>query len=191
MGRNWEALIDEPPFQSWEERADAAFAAAMANQEEGSHLQEDEIPYSPVALPSQKSRFTQNSHSSSHGGSEFVHSPIQTRARRQKKATALSLNKQQKMKKATLREAKAIARRSTSNSHVQPLDPDAFQWQRYEKDKKKREAEAAASEKPPEADQSNSFSSSQPLYQWQVHLQEKKKREENVAVDQSVNAAES
>ncbi|KAM7496396.1 hypothetical protein LguiA_020810 [Lonicera macranthoides] len=219
MGRNWEALIDEPPFQSWEERADAAFAAATADHEESSHLHEDEspsaliqdfpplptqpnashsptispilVPYSPVALPSQKSRFTQNSHSSSHGGSEFVHSPIQTRAQRQKKTTALSLNKQQKMKKTTLREAKAIARRSTSNSHVHPLDPDAFQWQLYEKDKKKREAETAASEKPPEVAQSNSCSSSQPLYQWQVHLQEKKKRDDNAAMDQSVNAAES
>ncbi|KAM7498735.1 hypothetical protein LguiA_023149 [Lonicera macranthoides] len=38
--------------------------------------------------------------------------------------------------------------------------------------------------------QSNSFSSSQPLYQWQVHLQDKKKREEITVVDQSVNAAE-
>ncbi|KAM7477554.1 hypothetical protein LguiA_025767 [Lonicera macranthoides] len=85
------------------------------------------------------------------------------------------------MKKVALREAKVIARRSTSNSHFQPLDPDDFQWHQYEKDQDKREAEAAASEKTPEAAQSSSFSSSQ----WQVHLQDKKKREENAAMNQS------
>ncbi|KAM7517365.1 hypothetical protein LguiA_006948 [Lonicera macranthoides] len=45
-----------------------------------------------------------------------------------KKKLQLSLNKQEKLKKTALRKAKAIARRSTSNSHVQPLDLDALQW---------------------------------------------------------------
>ncbi|KAM7507263.1 hypothetical protein LguiA_017716 [Lonicera macranthoides] len=133
---NWENMADDEPFQSWEARADAEFEAAVAknNDEEGI-----------VSPPHGNSHISISSHgSTSKGGLEYVPSPVQTRAQRQKKGTTLSLNKKNKLKKASSRE--------------------------------KKEVEAAAPGKPPKEAQSNSLSSSQPLYQWQVHLQDKKKR---------------
>ncbi|KAM7477909.1 hypothetical protein LguiA_026122 [Lonicera macranthoides] len=77
-------------------------------------------------------------------GSEYVLSPLKTRAQRQKKDQPLSLTKQLKAKKTVNRELKAYSRRSKSAAQPQTSDPDVFQWQLYEKDKKMREDETAA-----------------------------------------------
>lgn len=50
--------------------------------------------------------------------------------------------------KASTREANALERRSTNNSTAKPSNPDAFQWNMYERDKKMREDEIVASKKP-------------------------------------------
>ncbi|KAM7507453.1 hypothetical protein LguiA_017906 [Lonicera macranthoides] len=76
-------------------------------------------------------------------GSEYVPSPLKTRAQRQKKGQPLSLTKQLKAKKTVNRELKAYSRRSKSTAQPQTSDPDSFQWQLYEKDKKMREDETA------------------------------------------------
>ncbi|KAM7485980.1 hypothetical protein LguiA_001989 [Lonicera macranthoides] len=77
-------------------------------------------------------------------GSEYVPSPLKTRAQRQKKGQPLSLTKQLKAKKAVNRELKAYSIRSKSTAQPQTSDPDAFQWQLYEKEEKMREDETAA-----------------------------------------------
>lgn len=86
---------------------------------------------------------------SSQGGSVYASSPVQTRAQRKKKATTISLNKQQKIQKAANREARALPRflkskKATSNPS---LDPDEVQWHICLNDiiKRKKEAKAATS----------------------------------------------
>ncbi|KAM7510631.1 hypothetical protein LguiB_009506 [Lonicera macranthoides] len=46
-GRNWAAMVDEPPLQSWEAMADANFEAAIAKnptEEECIQLKQDSRP---------------------------------------------------------------------------------------------------------------------------------------------------
>ncbi|KAM7485822.1 hypothetical protein LguiA_001831 [Lonicera macranthoides] len=151
---DWGKMADDEPFQSWEARADAQFASATArneNTEACIQLQRDDNSSilnqnfpplkedSPAILNSHGNKFPHSIDTSSLGGSEYAPSPLKTRAQRQKKGQPLPLTKQMK---TVNRELKAYSRKSKSTAQPQTSNPDAFQWQLYEKDKKKREDEA-------------------------------------------------
>jgi len=106
------------------------------------------IQHKNNTLPSSHQKFahTQSSHSSSSGTnqsessvSEYIPSPIKTRAQRQRGGTnVLPLHKQKKLSKAAKREASALARLSKSSTTPIRHDPDEYQWQLLLADQKKR-----------------------------------------------------
>ncbi|KAM7469417.1 hypothetical protein LguiA_007600 [Lonicera macranthoides] len=112
-------MADDEPFQSWEARANAQFAAATARNEntecyiqlqrdDNSSILNQNFPPlkedSPAILNSHGNKSSHSINTSSLGGYE----------------------------------------KSKSTAQPQTSDPDVFQWQLYEKDKKNREDEAAA-----------------------------------------------
>ena len=179
-GRNWEALVEEDPFISWEARADAEFNVAMAKINENNGgiqpkqddrtfvlnqdfppLQKQQLssgtshhlsPDSRPFFPSKSNPSIEASHSCN--GLEYAPSPIKTRAQRQRKAPVISLTKQQKLKKANTREAKVYTRLSKSKSTI---------------------ANSSAPPMDPDA------------YQWKIYEQDKKKREDAAAAIATAN----
>lgn len=161
--RNWTALEEEPPYQSWAARADEEFAEAMAKidannrciqleQDDRSYVLDNDSSSNPAQTYSHE--FPQSTNSPSLVGSVYVSSPIQTRAQRLKKGTTvLPLHKQKKMSKAAKREANAISRLIKTRNTPIHHDPDDYQWKVYEKDKKKRDDEVASAKAQSNEDQ--------------------------------------
>ncbi|KAM7497220.1 hypothetical protein LguiA_021634 [Lonicera macranthoides] len=122
-----------------------AIVTNLSAQDDNSSILNQNFPplkeNSPAILNSHGNKSSRSINNSSLGGSEYAPSPLKTRAQRQKKGQPLPLTKQMK---TVNRELKAYSRKSKSTVQPQTSNPDAFQWQIYEKDKKKREDEAAA-----------------------------------------------
>ena len=158
---NWGNMAEDEPFQSWEARADSVFEAAtkgdnaqlyclLGKDNRSSVLEQDFPPLqtssasSPLSasskpfIPSNSSSASHNSSATS-SGTEYVPSPLKTRAQRVKTGTtALPLHRQKKMSKAAKREANAVSRLSKSSTCIKPHDPDDYQWQIYLKDEELR-----------------------------------------------------
>ena len=171
---NWGNMAEDEPFQSWEAKADSAFEAAtngdnaqlcclLGEDNRSSVLEQDSPPpqknhlsigtsLSPNSSPfvptyissSPTYEASHNSIASKSSNSVYAPSPIMTRAQRKNKSNALSITKQQKLKKAANRESKALSRISKSkfSVHTSPLDPDEVQWQICLKDIKQIEDDA-------------------------------------------------
>ena len=105
----------------------------------------DSSPFIPTYLSSSPTNdASHSSNVSKSSGSVYAPSPIMTRAQRKKQSNALSITKQQKLKKAANRETKALSRLSKSKNsvHTSPLDPDEVQWHICLKDIKQRVVDA-------------------------------------------------
>ena len=188
---DWDTMAEDDPLPSWEARADAEFAFAMAKIDENNGciqleqddrataLEHDFPPFHKNHLPSSTSlspagspcipinAISISSNEASHSAtatksssSEYVPSPIKTRAQRQKNAKSLSLTKQQKLKKAVNRENKALYKLSKSKftSPTPITDPDEVQWHICLKDIKKRMEDAKAAAATSTADRKASIS---------------------------------
>ena len=154
---NWATMADDPPFQSREALADEQFAEALTKNKVDSsghctRLQQVENQCIQLEMDDRSSILEQDfpplQKNLTPTGTTYVPSPIMTRAQRQKKSTALSVTKQQKLKKATIRESKALSRLSKSKTltHSLPLDPDEVQWHICLKDIKQRMKDAKKAE---------------------------------------------
>ncbi|KAM7492723.1 hypothetical protein LguiA_035644 [Lonicera macranthoides] len=162
---NWENMADDEPFQSWEARADAKFETAIAKNNDEKGIHELSLHHMAALIGQDSSPCTP---------AKLVVSPPYG-------SSHISMSSHDYSSKSGL---------------VYLPFPVQTRVQRQKKgttlslNKKNKFKKALIKEKKKEAVQSNSFSSSHPLYQWKVYLQDKKKRDEIVVVDHSVNVAE-
>lgn len=109
-------------------------------------LSPDCRPFIPSKISSSHSiEASQSSSASISSGSEYVPSPLKTRAqRKQASSIALPLHKQKKMSKSAKREANALSRLSKPSTPIINHDRDEYQWNLLFADQQKRQKEEAA-----------------------------------------------
>ena len=155
---NWGNMAEDDTIQSWEAMADANYEAIIAknqahneecciqlHQNDNSSILNQNFP--PLGEGSPVNSFSaSHTMNASSSGSEYVPSPLKTRAQRQKEGTSvLPLHKQKKLSKAAKREANALLRLSKPSTNTHRQDPDEYQWNLLLADQKTRaEASVAA-----------------------------------------------